>query len=75
VKESNPDSQINDDVLPRFIIIEYVKLATPVAKLSPFAIEKGIPGISGTAVDVTKDSFWWSVPKSCMPTICYVQPC
>jgi hypothetical protein len=46
-------SQIND-VSPQFIIIESVNSATPVAKLSPFAIEKGIAGISGPVEYVKK---------------------
>ena len=42
---------VTDD-WPRFIIIESQDSNKPVAKLSPFAVQKGIEGIAGTVKDV-----------------------
>lgn len=39
---------------PKFIVMESVTPDVPLAKLSPFAIQKGISGIAGTVKDVKK---------------------
>ena len=52
--DSDSDSRLNAADWPRFIIIESLDKESSVAKLSPFAIHKGIMGIAGTVKDVKK---------------------
>jgi len=38
----------------RFILLESLSIDSPLTKLSPFAIQKGITGIAGTVKDIKK---------------------
>jgi len=50
----DPHSSTVTDDWPRFIMIESTSSDASVAKLSPFAIDKGIQGIAGAVKDVKK---------------------
>jgi len=53
--ESSSDSEDNTtDMWPRFLIIQGTSVEFPLAKLNPFAIEKGIKGLAGTPVSVRR---------------------
>ena len=59
--DSDSDQNVNEtrtvsasDDWPRFIILEPTENDRPLARLSPFAIHKGIMGIAGTVKDTKK---------------------
>ena len=53
--ESSSDGEDNiPDMWPRFLVIQGTSAEFPLAKLNPFAIEKGIQGLAGTPVSVRR---------------------
>lgn len=52
--ENRPALVPSNDDWPKFIIIEAAAPDSPIIKLSPFAIQKGITGIAGTVKEVKK---------------------
>ncbi len=51
---NNYNSSSKGDNWQRFILLESLAPDMPLTKLSPFAIQKGISGITGTVKDVKK---------------------
>ena len=52
--DSDNDQGPSNDYWPHFIILTGTDDATPIGKLSPFAIDKGIQGIAGTVNDIKR---------------------
>jgi len=53
--ESSSDGEDNTtDMWPRFLVVQGTSVEFPLAKLNPFAIEKGIQGLAGTPVSVRR---------------------
>jgi len=51
--ESSSDGEDNTtDMWPRYLVVQGTSVEFPLAKLNPFAIEKGIQGLAGTPVSV-----------------------
>ncbi len=51
--ESSSDGETSN-MWPRFLVMQGTSLEFPLAKVSPFAIEKGIQGLAGTPVSVKR---------------------
>lgn len=52
--DSDPNTGSTNVNWPKFILLESTSTETPLSKLSPFAIHKGILGVAGTVKDVKK---------------------
>ena len=53
-KRIRKEEQWNDHSWPRFIVLESANPGSSLAKLSPFAIHKGILGIAGAVTEIKK---------------------
>ena len=53
--EVDPSSDTEEPFLwPRFLVLQGTNKDIPLAKLNPFAIEKGLKGLAGTPVSVKR---------------------